>query len=31
MFMNEMKKKIDFIDKTNWMFNKNFDVHFLEK
>lgn len=28
--MNDMKKKIDFLDKTNWMFNKNFDIHFLE-
>lgn len=28
--MNDMKKKIDFLEKTNWMFNKNFDIHFLE-
>ena len=30
--MNDMKKKLDFIDKTNWMFTQdNFDIHFLDK
>jgi hypothetical protein len=29
--MNEMKKKLEFIEKTNWMFVNNFDIHFLEK
>jgi hypothetical protein len=28
--MNEMKKKLEFIEKTNWMFVNNFDIHFLE-
>jgi hypothetical protein len=28
--MNDMKKKLDFIDKTNWMFNSHFDIHFLD-
>jgi len=28
--MNDMKKNLDFIDKTNWMFTQdNFDIHFL--
>ena len=31
VIMNEMKKKLDFIEKTNWMFVNNFDIHFLEK
>ncbi len=27
-----MKKNLDFIDKTNWMFTQdNFDIHFLNK
>ena len=30
--MNDMKKNLDFIDKTNWMFTQdNFDIHFLNK
>ncbi len=29
--LNEMKKKLQFVDKTNWMFRNNFDTHFLEK
>jgi hypothetical protein len=29
--LNEMKKKINFVDKTNWMFKNNFNIHFLEK
>lgn len=30
--MKDMKKNLDFIDKTNWMFTKdNFDIHFLNK
>jgi hypothetical protein len=28
--MNDMKKKINFIEKTNWMFKNNFDPQFLE-
>ena len=24
--MNEMKKKLEFIEKTNWMFQSNFDI-----
>ena len=28
---NDMKKKLEFIDNTNWMFNSNFDVHFLQR
>ena len=32
LMMNDMKKNLDFIDKTNWMFTKdNFDIHFLNK
>jgi hypothetical protein len=30
VLMNEMKKKVQFIEKTDWMFNGNFDVKFLE-
>ena len=26
-----MKKKLDFIEKTSWMFVNNFDIHFLVK
>ena len=30
--MNDMKKNLDFIDQTNWMFaQNNFDIHFLNK
>jgi hypothetical protein len=29
VFMNDMKKKLIFIEKTNWMFKNNFDIHFL--
>lgn len=29
--MNEMKKKLDYIEKTNWMFTSAFDTHFLNK
>jgi len=29
--LNEIKKKIQFVDKTNWMFINNFDINFLEK
>jgi hypothetical protein len=28
--LNDMKKKINFIDKTNWMFKNSFSTHFLE-
>ena len=32
LMMNDMKKNLDFIDKTNWMFTQdNFDIHFLNK
>ena len=32
LMMNDMKKNLDFIEKTNWMFTKdNFDIHFLNK
>ena len=32
LMMNDMKKNLDFIDRTNWMFTKdNFDIHFLNK
>ena len=32
LMMKDMKKNLDFIDKTNWMFTKdNFDIHFLNK
>jgi len=31
IMLNEMKKKISFVDKTNWMFNdENFQLEFLE-
>ena len=30
--MKDMKKNLDFIDQTNWMFTQNnFDIHFLNK
>lgn len=28
--LNDMKKKINFIEKTNWMFKNSFSTHFLE-
>lgn len=32
MMLNEMKKNITFLEKTDWMFNnKKFDVTFLER
>jgi hypothetical protein len=32
MMLNDMKKNLHFLEKTDWMFNnKNFDVAFLER
>ena len=28
--MTQIKRKLEFIEKTNWMFQSNFDIHFLE-
>ena len=30
VIMTQMKRKLEFIEKTNWMFQSNFDIHFLE-
>ncbi len=30
VYMNDMKKKLNFIDKTNWMFKNTFDPQFLD-
>ena len=30
IYLNDMKKKINFLEKTNWMFKNNFDPQFLE-
>jgi hypothetical protein len=30
VFLNDMKRKLSFIEKTNWMFKNNFDIHLID-
>jgi hypothetical protein len=30
VFLNDMKKKLNFVEKTNWMFKNSFDVSMLD-